>query len=1179
MEGMTTPGIFRISGQKTTVDALYSWYSNLCIEDEHDQKVLRTLGNGALPKNLQVNPHDVASLLKRFIGGLNGGLLGSVELFKTVYGALTNLERQPGQSEETFTALKSQIIALLISSIPNAKQMHLICAFFGLTAAIGDETKKIKASRTNDESSKELMGHRALGVVFGPLLLSDLEKDLDIGLDRFNADRPCPQASVWSKKEKRRSQVIDQKLQQDIRHRQALLRVTAATDLAYELLTHWKSAIVELRKIERKRRFEHLNRRSPDGSLYTFSEALSTNFSGTTRADVTPPTAPTTPLAKSHLDQSRSARLQKVVDAFRRSSKTDNAQQSTEQGFIEILKKQQEEVHVQPRMRYKVPSARSSTFESQGVDAVEGTDAADGTGTDDRINEDDRVDADNGLEAETSSKAGDTSRVSVGKITQRHDRKASNHSVHFSERLQSPVGTASKENQVEEQRSPKSSSKRPLQDSPSRHKHTFSSFRNKYLEAQESDERKASASTIDDSDNRTSPKPSVSNSSVKQDDQSTNTGFDRSGYTSPSSQDFPSKCMGSPSNSTFPEAKTPPSTMIPGRPEAASTTTAKESTVAEAPSQPAQSPSYPVRPSRRVSTGIEEAIAHYYYNAEDTKITTPDEQKPKFRLNIFSRGSSSQATTTANSPEPATVVGSGHKRQKRSPSKAIVAPLHAPGEIIPQAERPRSSSFQRVKDRWVSWASSSGGSGSSASYGNSGSEKYRGFSPVEGVREINLRALYEGDEKKEAEAVGKKRERPHSFTGSVKILAERYQGGIAEAEKEVKTPFTEGRGLEIRRKPLPATPRPTGSGIGGSETISPIVAAQQSSTYARQSTRSISPPKDTKIPQPSSLKSRHPRSTGKDSRYSGSTPTTPTPRQKTSHRKSLFGVFGHASRNNLDLDLVTDQQRDPLPMRKVIPESAANLERIMSWSPVPSMLSSVAPGGREKASMDVERDPIPIKELDNSTTTTPPPIKKNKRLAAVESAQGSPQRGRQASSEYSTRGSIDLWKKNGVGIVSVRDYDQVLGQRAPASAPPRLPKKWVTKELYGGEEELKAGEGKEDEAQKSMSTDALHRMAEDLHSLPFTGKNDDSEQPYDPQRLEGAMWPSQARHPSSQARLQQAGTAIVPGHTTPPPPPSSGRRSGKGAAEPSAVVARGPNDSSDANAEKRIPRYESIEPG
>ena len=746
MEGTTTPGIFRISGQKTTVDALYSWYSNLCIEDQHDQKVLRTLGNGALPKHLQVNPHDVASLLKKFIGGLHGGLLGSVELFKTLYGALTNLERQPGQSEETFSALKSQIIALLISSIPNGKQMHLICAFFGLTAAIGDETKMIKASHTNDEGSKELMGHRALGVVFGPLLLSDLEKDLDIGLDRFNADRPCPQTSMWSKKEKRRSQVIDPKLQQDIRHRQALLRVTAATDLAYELLTHWKSAIIELRKIERKRRYEHLNRRSPDGSLYTFSEALSTDFSGTTKADVTSPTAPITPPAKSHLDQSRSARLQKVVDAFRRSSKTDVAQQSTEQGFLDILKKQQAEVHVQPRMRYKIPSARSSNFESQGVGAVEGTDANGGTNRDNRIKEDDRVSANEGLEADKGSKAANMSKVSVGKIIQRHDRKESNHSVHFSELSQSLQGPASKENQVEEQQSPRSSSRRPLQDSPSRHKHTFSSFRSKYLEAPESDKRQASASTIDDSDNLASPKPSISSSNAKPNDQSTNTGFVRSGYTSPISETFPSKCLGSPSNSTFPETKTPPNTVIRERPEAASTKTTKEYTVAEATSQPTQSPSHPLRPSRRVSSGIEEAIAHYYYNAKDTKSTTPDQQKPKYRLNIFSRGSSSQVTTTANSPEPTTVADSG---QKRSPSKPIVAPLHAPGEIIPQAERPRSSSFQKVKDRWVSWtSSSSGGSGSSASYGNSGSEKYRAFSPVEGVREINLRALFEGEEKK-----------------------------------------------------------------------------------------------------------------------------------------------------------------------------------------------------------------------------------------------------------------------------------------------------------------------------------------------------------------------------------------------------------------------------------------------
>ena len=250
--GCTAPGIFRVPGQLSTINALYDYYSNRFLNysniDDPD-KIQSTVGTGDLPAHIEFTVHDVASLLKKILLGLPGGLLGSLSLFKVICSIDTKVRRGPEQSEADFIAFKARLVALAISSVTSDHCFSLICAILGLAALIGHESEKVANERpSNYGPSPELMGYRALGVVLGPLLLGD---DINNIFGSETLEGQSAQASDSSKKSRRQKRVstIEQKLGQN----EALLahvekaKITAR--IGEMLISMWRDVVKQLRNL------------------------------------------------------------------------------------------------------------------------------------------------------------------------------------------------------------------------------------------------------------------------------------------------------------------------------------------------------------------------------------------------------------------------------------------------------------------------------------------------------------------------------------------------------------------------------------------------------------------------------------------------------------------------------------------------------------------------------------------------------------------------------------------------------------------------------------------------------------------------------------------------------------------------------------------------------------------
>lgn len=165
-------GLFRIPGSVKTVNSLVEYYCQL---DEGKTEVTGTVRYASLPAHVQCSANEVSSAFKRLLSMLPGGILGSL----SVFDAFVAIHSQLGTSIEITrtrqTKIKARLIALVVGSIESQYRRELICSVFGLLCMIGRhaetaprEDKDGKPLPTND-----LMGYRALGIVFGPLLVGE----------------------------------------------------------------------------------------------------------------------------------------------------------------------------------------------------------------------------------------------------------------------------------------------------------------------------------------------------------------------------------------------------------------------------------------------------------------------------------------------------------------------------------------------------------------------------------------------------------------------------------------------------------------------------------------------------------------------------------------------------------------------------------------------------------------------------------------------------------------------------------------------------------------------------------------------------------------------------------------------------------------------------------------------
>lgn len=237
---------------------MYDFYDHQFSDAGSPSKVEATVGSGLLPTHIEYTLPDVASLFKKILIGLPGGLLGSLGLFEAFRDILLKLQRDPEQVEVDFTALKAKLVALAISSVDSNYRVYLIEAVLGLCAYFAFETDKAQAElaatalenkeRPNPAKS-ELMGHQQLGVVLGPLLLGNLVDKVEITPDETldGAPRKSSESAKRSKKAKRIT--ISNKLETDSTLKAHVFQANQTATVMQQVLIIWRDVVKQLKDL------------------------------------------------------------------------------------------------------------------------------------------------------------------------------------------------------------------------------------------------------------------------------------------------------------------------------------------------------------------------------------------------------------------------------------------------------------------------------------------------------------------------------------------------------------------------------------------------------------------------------------------------------------------------------------------------------------------------------------------------------------------------------------------------------------------------------------------------------------------------------------------------------------------------------------------------------------------
>jgi len=227
--------------------------------------VEETVGHGFLPTEPEHTLADIASLFKKIIMGLPGGLLGSVELFEVLRSILVDQRANLESSEQDTVQLPAKLIALAISSVVSHLRLNLIQAVIGLVAHFGyqgdkfQEAEKVAAEERGErnQSRSEVMGSESLSRVFGALLLGDLTDEVEVTNHSPTTldTKPPPSNSAnqdqeVSKKSKKQKHVtFPTKSDNDAKLLAHVNRANLMTDIVRSLLLIWQEVVKQLREL------------------------------------------------------------------------------------------------------------------------------------------------------------------------------------------------------------------------------------------------------------------------------------------------------------------------------------------------------------------------------------------------------------------------------------------------------------------------------------------------------------------------------------------------------------------------------------------------------------------------------------------------------------------------------------------------------------------------------------------------------------------------------------------------------------------------------------------------------------------------------------------------------------------------------------------------------------------
>lgn len=229
------------------VNELYEFY---CAHQAGGD-VANTVRSPNLPSHINTGIHDVASLFKKFLAGLPGGILGSLSLFDALVAINSQLYTDPEFSRTKQSKLRARLIALAVGTLRSQYRRELICAVFGLLCLLG---RAAETAPREDESGRplptsDLMGYSALGIVFGPLLIGDMLGSHSVKLADPSSGlflvpvSPQPK----SKKEKKKAKELADDPPQPFWD---VDKIHVVNDITEMLITNWRDVVKQMRNLD-----------------------------------------------------------------------------------------------------------------------------------------------------------------------------------------------------------------------------------------------------------------------------------------------------------------------------------------------------------------------------------------------------------------------------------------------------------------------------------------------------------------------------------------------------------------------------------------------------------------------------------------------------------------------------------------------------------------------------------------------------------------------------------------------------------------------------------------------------------------------------------------------------------------------------------------------------------------
>ncbi|KAG8158974.1 hypothetical protein KVR01_011417 [Diaporthe batatas] len=235
------------SGSIRVVNELYEFY---CAHQAGGD-VANTVRSPNLPLHINAGIHDVASLFKKFLAGLPGGILGSLSLFDALVAINSQLYTDPEFSRTKQSKLRARLIALAVGTLRSQYRRELICAVFGLLCLLGRAAET--APREDDTGrplpTSDLMGYSALGIVFGPLLIGDMLGSHSVKLADPSSGlflvpvSPQPK----SKKEKKKAKEQPEEPPQPFWD---VDKIHVVNDITEMLITNWRDVVKQMRNMD-----------------------------------------------------------------------------------------------------------------------------------------------------------------------------------------------------------------------------------------------------------------------------------------------------------------------------------------------------------------------------------------------------------------------------------------------------------------------------------------------------------------------------------------------------------------------------------------------------------------------------------------------------------------------------------------------------------------------------------------------------------------------------------------------------------------------------------------------------------------------------------------------------------------------------------------------------------------